>query len=79
MNKDRVDELLAEALATGVVPADATMAERAEVERLMETGAVLRAARSAVEEESSLSFLMHLKPLDSLRSSAGWVKLSLNA
>jgi hypothetical protein len=53
MTNNRIDELLAEALATGTLPADATLAERAEVERMVETGAVLRAARIAIDAEAS--------------------------
>ena len=34
---------------------------------------------SAINAESSAICLMHLKPLDSLLSNAGCVKLSLNA
>ena len=53
MNKDRIDELLAEALATGEIPAGVTAAERIEIARLVETTASLRSMRAAIEGEAS--------------------------
>lgn len=53
MNTDRIDELLAEALATGSVPSGVTAAERAEMERLLETTATLQSVRATVNAEAS--------------------------
>jgi RNA polymerase sigma-70 factor (ECF subfamily) len=55
MTADRIDELLDKALASGTIPADATPAERAEIERMMQAMGQLQSDRSAVEEEARAS------------------------
>jgi hypothetical protein len=55
MNDERIDALVDKALAAGSIPAGATPAERAEVETLLETMAVLGTARDAAEREAAAS------------------------
>lgn len=50
MNDDRIDSLLEQALANRSIPADATAAERAELELLLETMGVLQSARNDAAE-----------------------------
>ncbi len=58
MNDDRMDDLIERTLAKGSIPADATTAERAEVESLLEVMGVLQAARGASGEEARVSMAM---------------------
>ena len=52
---NRLDDLLAEALATGEIPAGATDAERAEITRLLGASAALKANAAHVNKEASSS------------------------
>ena len=52
MSTSRIDQLLEDALATGVVLASATPSERAEVEALLAVAGSARAIRTAVDGES---------------------------
>ena len=53
MTTSRFDALLAQALATGTIPAEATAAERGELEPLLRTGAILEQAGATAAEEAS--------------------------
>ena len=55
MTTDRFDSLLARALATGTIPPEATAAERAELEPLLRTGAILEQAGAETAREASTS------------------------
>ncbi len=55
MSRDRINDLFSEALATGTIPAAATGAERAELERLLLAAGVLRKGRALVDEEARTS------------------------
>lgn len=55
MSKDRIDTLLDQALVTGEIPADATAAERAEIEELLRGAGALGGLRAAVEAEARAS------------------------
>lgn len=52
MSGERIDELLEEALALGEIPADATAAERAELEGLLGPARGLHAATSALDQQA---------------------------
>lgn len=55
MTIDRFDALLARALATGLIPEEATEAERAQLEPLLRTGAILEQAGARTNREASAS------------------------
>lgn len=55
MNARRIDELLQEALASGVVPPGVSASERAELEALLSAAGSARAARASVDAESLAS------------------------
>ncbi len=52
LDAERMDELVADALATGRIPADATTDEREEIERLLAGARQLQASRGPVHEEA---------------------------
>ncbi|HEX6031772.1 MAG TPA: hypothetical protein VFY90_10100 [Tepidiformaceae bacterium] len=52
---DRIDELLDRALASGTIPAEASAAERAEIEKMLQAMGLLQSDRSAVDREAGAS------------------------
>lgn len=53
MTPERIDDLLERALERGVIPAEATAEERAEVQRLLNQAAALKRNASLIEKEAS--------------------------